>query len=258
MPTDSVSVLVSPFWESVDEQWIGGTLVVLSLLTICSQGLAVARAKSWRMYLASLTFLMLAGLMTASFADSRSPRELQYWIMLPSTLMTLAVLQLLWVGVTVFLSVKEEIAEQKHGVWYWLRQAGIRVVGVLPSPVMLLFLVWMEQNLLMSSTDVRPQVIGLQVSGTLCGLLTVLSILPLLLLKSHQRIGLHLLLGCSLALISMLVPCLTNQLYWESQAVLPDVAKVVPLILAALSLVLIGIFLPKQFFMKIYQRLQKP
>ena len=255
MMTENVSVLISPFWESIDEQWVGGTLVVLSLLMLCSQGLAIARVKSWRMYLVSLTFLMLAGLMTASFADSRSPRELHIWIMLPSTLSTLAVMQLLWIGITVFASVKEEISEQRHGFWYWFRQMGIRLVCVLPSPVLLLFLVWMEQNLLMNSTDVRPQVIGLQVAGVLCGMVTLFSILSLLLMKPHQRIGLHLLLGCFLMLITVLLPCLTSKLYWDSSSQLPDTGTVLPLMLAALLIVLIGVFWPqKSFFLKLFQR----
>lgn len=257
MFSENVSVLVSPFWESVDQQWIGGMLVVLSLMMLCSQGLTIARVKSWRMYLASVTFLMLAGLMTASFADSRSPRELQHWIMASSTLTTLAVLQILWVAMTVFFSVKEEIAERKRGLVYWLKQSVIRLVSVLPSPVLLLFLVWMEQNLLMSSTDVRPQVIGLQTAGVLCGILTAFSVLPFLFLKSHQKIGLHLLLGCFLMLITVLVPCLTTKLYWDSPAALPDSGNVVPLVIVAVLLVLVGIFWPKQFFHKLLQRMQR-
>lgn len=257
MSNESVSILISPFWESVDEQWIGGTLVILSMLMLCSQALIIARMKSWRMYLTSLTFLMLAGFMTASFADSRSPRELQYWIMLPSTLTTLAVLQILWIGITIFLSVKEDISEQKHGVVYRIKQLIIHIICVLPSPVLLLFLVWIVQNILMESTDVRPQMLGLQVAGVLCCVLTVLSLLPLLFLKSHQKIGLHLLLGCFLTLTSVLVPCLTQKLYWESATSLPDAGEFLPLFLAALLLILIGVFWPKQFFLKIYQRIQK-
>ena len=208
----NTSVLLSPFWESVDERWIGGTLLVLAALMLGSQALAVARIKSVRMYLTSITLIVLSAVLVSSFADSHSPRELQYWIMLPQTLGTLAAVQILWIGITVFFSVSEEISEKPRRLLFWSKLLFIRLVTALPSPVFLLFLVWMEQNLLMESSGVRPQVIGLYVGSTVGGILTILAGLMILWFRQHLLIGLHLLVGCVLLTTCAMLPCLTQKL----------------------------------------------
>ena len=242
------SVLLSPFWESVDERWIGGTLLVLAALMLCSQALAVARIKSVRMYLVSVTFTVLAAVLVSSSADSLSPRELQHWIMLPQTLGTLAAMQIFWIGVTVFFSVKEEISEKPRRFLFWSKLLFIRLMTALPSPVFLLFLVWIQQNLLMESSGARPQVVGFQVGIAVTGALTVLAGLMILWLKRHQLIGLHLLVGCILLMTCVLLPCLTQKLTMEAST--PSLNY--PGIFAVSSLcglfVLIGIFIPRKFF----------
>ncbi|MDR1384256.1 MAG: hypothetical protein LBJ67_10525 [Planctomycetaceae bacterium] len=247
MPNDSVSVLLSPFWESVDEQWVGGTLVVLSGLMFFSQALSIARIKSWRMYLGSLTFLILAGLTTVPLADVSSPRELQRWLMLPQTLGTLTVFQILWVCITVFFSVKEEIYGKKKGVRYWCRIFSIRFISILPSPIFLLFLIWIEQNLLMNTTSVKPQTIGLLVAGVCCVLLTFLVVLMMLTLTEYQRLGLHLLLGCLLVTACILLPCLTEKLNWDSSAnITQNRNEIFMLSLLGIVVILIGFFYQKR------------
>ncbi|MDR1959055.1 MAG: hypothetical protein LBQ54_08435 [Planctomycetaceae bacterium] len=245
---DSVSVLVSPFWESVDEQWVGGTLVLLAVLTLFSQAVGIARTKSWRMFFTAIMFSLLAGVMTVPFADSRSPRELQHWLMSPPVLGTLTVLQILWVGITVFLPVREEFAEQRNGVMSKvlsrLRLMTIRLIAAIPSPVSVMFLLWIEQNILMSTAGAKPQIIGLEVAAAICGILTLLTVAAILLFKKYQLLGLHLLTGCLLMTMCVLLPCLTQKLNWESHTVLPGTFESVLLSAGAGILVLIGVFFP--------------
>ena len=247
------SVLLSPFWESVDERWIGGTLLVLSAMMLCSQAIAIARYRSRRMYLVSIMFTMLAAVLVAPLADSHSPRELQRWIMMPQTLTTLATLQILWIGITVFLSVKEsvkaEAAECSHRIWdrivHWCQLLFIRFVMALPAPVFLLFLVWIEQNLLMESNDVRPQIVGLRVGAIICGLLTLWVLLLVFWFKRHQLIGLHLLIGCFLLMTSVLIPCLTQKMNWQATWISTDPWGMTPIAGMFILLILAGIFVPK-------------
>ncbi|MDR1491739.1 MAG: hypothetical protein LBT05_03325 [Planctomycetaceae bacterium] len=247
MPNESVSVLLSPFWESVDEQWVGGTLVVLSGLMFFSQTLSIARIKSWRMYLGSLMFLILAGLTTVPIADASSPRELQRWLMTPQTLGTLTVFQILWVCIAVFLSVKEEVYGKKKGALYWLRIFLIRFISILPSPIFLLFLIWIEQNLLMNSINVKPQTIGIIVAGVCCVLLTLCTVIMILTLTEYQRLGLHLLLGCLLVTACILLPCLTEKLNWDSNAnIAQNRNEILILYSSGIILILIGFFYRKR------------
>jgi len=248
------SVLLSPFWESVDERWIGAALLVLSAMMLCSQGVAIARYKSRRMYLASITFMMLAAVLVAPLADAYSPRELQHWIMMPQTLETLAASQILWIGVTIFFSIKEELTKksmrQAGRIMFYVKLLFIRSVTALPSPIFLLFLVWVEQNLLMTSTVLRPQIVGLRVGGVICGFLTVWTLLLIFWLKPHHLIGLHLLIGCFLLTTSMLLPCLTQKMNWQATTTAVELWMVLPVVCLFVLFTLIGIFVPKKLLIK--------
>ena len=242
------SVLLSPFWESVDERWIGGTLLILAALMLCSQALAIARIKSVRMYLITIMFFMLAAVLVAGVADSYSPRELQRWIMMPQTLATLAAVQIFWIGVTVFFSVKEEISETPRRFMFWSKLLFIRLVTALPSPVFLLFLVWIEQNLLMESSGVRPQVAGLYAGIAVSVVLTVLSGLMILWFRQHQLIGLHLLVGCVLLMTCVLLPCLTQKFYRETSVASLDFSDIFMMLNLCGLFILTGIFVPRKRF----------
>ncbi len=257
--TSNVSVLLSPFWESVDERWIGGSLLILSAMMLCSQALAIARIKSWRMYLTSIMFTMLTAVLVAPLADAHSPRELQRWIMMPQTLGTLAVLQILWIGVTVFLSVQEELkildpaarfAAKTQAVFPVVSKLFIRLITALPSPVFLLFLVWIEQNLLMESSGVRPQIIGFYAGMTTGTVLTILSALMILWFRQHQLIGLHLLVGCILLMMCVLIPCLTQKLYLEANSLSPNFSEMTFVFGLLLIFVLVGVVVPKNLFQR--------
>ncbi len=251
-------VLLSPFWENVDERWIGGTLLVLAAMMLCSQAVAIARYRSRRMYLAAVVLAVLAAVLVAPLADSHSPRELQRWIMMPQTLTTLATLQILWIGITVFFSVKKsvdvEAAEYSFRIWdrgvHWCQLLFVRSVTALPSPVFLLFLVWIEQNLLMESNDLRPQIVGLRVGAVICGVLTLLVLLLIFWFKRHQLIGLHLLVGCFLLMTSALIPCLTQRMNWQATLTSTDPWNLVPVAGLFVLPILAGIFVPKTFLIK--------
>ena len=238
-----LSLLLSPFWENLSEQWIGGTLLLLSVLVIGSQAITLARWKIRSMYLASIVFLLLAGILVAPFADSRSPREFQQWLMQSQTLEMLSVVQILWIIVAVFGSIKIEIDEKKKGMWHHLSFFSIGLVSILPAPVLLLFFLWVEQNILMSTSGIRPETAGIQTAGIVVGVLTLLFIAAVRFLSRYQLLGLHLLVGCILCLICILLPSLSQGMIRNSaNSTMQITSETVFLFCGMFFIVCIGLF----------------
>ena len=239
-------ILLSPFWESVDERWIGTALLTLSVLTLCSQCLSVAIIKSWRMYMASATFAVLAAVIASGYADSFSPRELQRFIMLPQTLSTLAVLQIFWTSITVFGCVKMELNQDCRGFISWCQAAFIRLITVIPSPIFVLFVVWVEQNAMLQSHGVKPQAVGVCVGGAIA-VAQVIVVVPLLLCLDRGRlISLHLLIGCVLLIVGSMLPCLAQKLHMVINSQPLDLRGVMVVTCVLLLFVLFGIFTPSR------------
>lgn len=264
---ESVFILLSPFWENVNEQCVGGTLLLLSGLMICSSALTIARYKSWGMYLSSVALLFLAGMMTVPFADSQSPRQFQHWLMLAPTLATLSVLQILWIGITVFAPIKDELkmelADKKQDAGHSIQFSPIllltrwlpKLLSVLPSPVLLLFLFWLEQNILVSTTEIRPSTAGIQVAGGISAVLTMCVLAAILFFSKHQLIGLHLLVGCLLMFTCVLLPCLTQSLTRNTETILlKNTNATICLLCGGLVLIITGIILPRKKISKILHR----
>jgi hypothetical protein len=250
MTQNFVSVLLSPFWETVDDQWVGWTLLFLAGLMFLSSALSLARYKSWRMYFSSIAFLFLAGILIAPFADSRSPRELQHWLMHPKTLGTLAMLQIIWISVTVFLSVREEIFEPKNRFVFYLKDFVIRLISVFPSPVVLLFFLWIEHNRLISTTELKPQNIGIQVAAAGSILLTIFVLIFFQLRSKFQLVGLHLVIGCLLMILCSLLPCLTQPLSRTNETALSSNFSETIIVLCGMSgLILLGMIPVQKLFL---------
>ena len=246
MVQSSVSLLLSPFWENSSEQWVGGMLLLLSVLVIGSQALTLARRQSRRMYLASIVFLLLAGILVAPFADSRSPREFQQWLMQSQTLEMLSIVQILWTAVAVFGSIKIEIDEKKKGIGHHLRFFSIGLVSILPAPVLLLFFLWVEQNILMSASRIKPETAGIQIAGIVVIVLTLLFIVAVRFLSKYQLLGLHLLVGCILCLTCILLPSLSQGLIRSGiNSTMPITNETVLLFCGMFIIVCIGLFWPK-------------
>ena len=250
-----VSFLSSPYWESVNDLWIGGTLLLLSVLVVCSQALTLARYRSRRMYLVSVAFLLFAGILMVPFADSRSPREFQYWLMQPQTLGTLSVLQILWTCITVFASVQVELDEKKKGMGYLLRNISTRFFSVLPAPAMLLSFLWIEQNLLIATAEIRPKAVGIQTAGMTMIVMTLLFIAAVHFLSKYRLIGLHVLVGCLLCMTCVLLPCLPQGVPQSSvTAALQSSGETLLFACGGVLLILLGAIWPRKSFMKFHRR----
>lgn len=246
MTQNPVSLLSSPFWENINEQWIGGTLLLLALLVVCSQALALARWQSRRMYLVALALLLLAGILLAPFADSRSPREFQRWLLLPQTLGTLSALQILWTAITVFAGVQIELEEKKRGIFHFMKNATVRFLAVAPSPILLLLLFWVEQNILIAETGIKPEIAAIQTAGGVMIVLTVLFIAAVHWLSRYRRIGLQLLVGCVLCMTCALLPCLSQGLSRAEGSFVTQNTGQTVLLLGGMAVVVgVGLFWPR-------------
>ena len=239
-------ILLSPFWESVDQRWIGASLLVLAILTLISQCMSIALVKSWRLFMASIIFAMLTAVLVSGYADSFSSRELQHFIVLPQTLTTLAVLNIVWTAVTVFGGVKMELDQNRRNLVSWCQVGLIRLITVIPSPIFILFIAWLENDLLLQSHDAKPQTVGLYVGGMIV-VAQIAILLPLLLcFKRNLRIGLHLLTGCVLLVTGSLLPCLAQKIHIEANTQPLDMHGVIMVSSISLLFILFGVFTPSR------------
>jgi hypothetical protein len=211
------SIVISPFWQSFDEQWIGATLVALTAMIVLATTISLVRSRSVNMYLITMGLIVLSALLLAPKADSQSPKMFQLWLMSPTTLTSLSILQILMTTFTVFGSIRQEFcSEQRKGrLLHEIRSWLIAVITVIPSPVLLVFIFWIEQNMMITTRQTTPIIIGMQVAAAMVGVLLMLSFI-LSWFGKYQLISLHFFVGLALICSGALLPCLTIKLSFHS------------------------------------------
>ncbi|MDR3109607.1 MAG: hypothetical protein LBU65_07970 [Planctomycetaceae bacterium] len=211
------SIVISPFWQSFDEQWVGATLVALTAMIVLSTTISLLRSRSAALYLMTTGLIVLSALLLAPKADSSSPKMFQLWLMSPSTLTSLSILQILMTTFTVFGSIRQEFcSDQRKGrLLHEIRSWLIAAMTVLPSPVLLVFIFWIEQNMMITTRQTAPSMIGIQVAAAMVGALLMLSFV-LSWLGKYQLIALHFFVGLALICSGALLPCLTIKLSFQS------------------------------------------
>ncbi len=239
------SIVVSPFWQSVDEQWIGATLVAISVMILVSTALFVVRSRSFSMFLIVAGFVFLAAMLLAPVADSRSPKMFQLWLMSPATLSGLSLVQILLSSFTVFGSIRQESCPERAGkLLHEIRGWLIAILAVLPSPVLIVFIFWIEQNMMISTRQTMPTMIGLQVAAVTTVVLAML-VFVFSQLDRFRLISFHFFIGLFLVLTGALLPCLTVKLSFASATdaslYMPNSFGVVLLLLAMVGVVGYGI-----------------
>jgi hypothetical protein len=226
----SISIVISPFWQSFDEQWIGATLVALTVMILLSVAVSLVRVRSVNMTLITTGLIVLAALLLAPKADSQSPKMFQIWLMDPATLTSLSILQILITTISVFGSLRQEFCIERQGkILHEIRSWLIAVVTVLPSPILLVFIFWIEQNMMITTRQTVPIMIGVQVAVTLVIVLAIFSFL-LAWFGKYQLIAIHFFIGLALVCSGALLPCLTIKLSFHSASVSQYTPDVLPLI----------------------------
>ena len=212
------SIVISPFWQSVDEQWIGATLVVVSFACLISTAVFTARYRHAGFFLIASGFVFLAALILAPMADARSPRLFQLWLMSPQTLTGLSLVQILLTILSVFGSVRQEVNRRYSARFlYKLRGWAVAGLAVLPSPVLLVCMFWVEQNMMISTREEMPVVIGLKVAVCATAIIA-LSAFVVSWLDRYRLLSLHVFTGLFLLLSGALLPCLTVKLSMEAES----------------------------------------
>ena len=215
MNYSATSLVISPFWQSVDEQWIGATLMALAAMILLSTTISLLRARSINMFLITVGLYVLSAMLLAPLADSQSPKMFQLWLMSPTTLTTLSMLQIIITVITVFGSIRQEAHRERagrrlHEIRSWL----IALVTVIPSPILLVFFFWIEQNMMIATRQGSPTMIGLQVAGVTVALVAMLMFI-LSWLHKYRLIALQMLLGLFLVTAAALLPSLTTKLSFQ-------------------------------------------
>jgi hypothetical protein len=228
------SIVISPFWQSFDEQWIGATLVALTAMILISTAISLVRARSVNMTLITVGLIVLSALLLAPKADSQSPKMFQIWLMDPATLTGLSIFQILMTTITVFGSLRQEFCSERRGkMLHEIRSWFIAIVTVLPSPILLVFIFWIEQNMMITTRQTVPIMIGVQVAVALAAVLAMFAFL-LSWFGKYQLIAIHFFVGFALVCSGALLPCLTIKLSFHSASVsqyTPDILSLIIVLL---------------------------
>jgi hypothetical protein len=204
--------IISPFWQSMDEQWVGAMLVVLTVMILISSAISLVRSRNLNMFLLTTGFIVIASALLAPKADSQSPKMFQLWLMSPTILSGLSITQIIITTITVFGSIRQEFCESRKGkILHEIRSWIIAIVNVLPSPILLVFIFWVEQNIMISTRQTAPIYIGLQV-GIIVTIILLMIAFIVAWFKKYQLMALHFFVGFFLICSGALLPCMTTKL----------------------------------------------
>ncbi|MDR1964424.1 MAG: hypothetical protein LBQ50_11640, partial [Planctomycetaceae bacterium] len=234
---------------SFDEQWVGATLVALTVLILLSTTISLVRARSVNRTLITVGLIVLAALLLAPKADSQSPKMFQIWLMDPATLTSLSILQILLTTMTVFGSIRQEFCAERQGkMLHEIRSWIIAVMAVLPSPVLLVFIFWIEQNMMIATRQTTPIMIGVQVAVVLVAVLAMLAFI-LAWFGKYQLITIHFFIGFALVCSGALLPCLTIKLSFHSTSAsqyMPDILGLTIVLILMAATVACGFYRAKK------------
>lgn len=236
------SIVISPFWQGVDQQWIGATLIVLAVMSLLSTSLFLVRSRSVSVYLVAMGLVVLSALLLAPKADSLSPKMFQLWLMSPETLTSLSILQILMTALAVFGSIRQESCPERKGRFlHELRSWLIAAVAVLPQPILLVFIFWVEQNMMIETRQEAPVMIGAQVAVAVVATIGMLSFI-LSWFGRYFRVALHCLIGFFMVTSGALLPCLTIKLSFQANGarLAPDFLSVSVVFIALLVMFIVG------------------
>jgi hypothetical protein len=227
----------------MDEQWVGSMLVVLTVMILVSSAISLVRARSINMFLVMIGFIMTASVLFAPKADSLSPKMFQLWLMSPAVLSGLSIIQIMMTTLTVFGSIRQEFCESRKGkLLHEMRSWIIAAVNVLPSPVLLVFIFWVEQNIMISTRQTAPINIGFQVGIVVTIILLMIAFLVSW-FKKYQLIALHFFVGFFLICSGALLPCMTAKLSLTTATnnpYSPNILSILAILTVMIAIFLIG------------------
>ncbi|MDR2346010.1 MAG: hypothetical protein LBE18_08080 [Planctomycetaceae bacterium] len=235
--------IVSPFWQSMDEQWIGSMLVALTAMILVSSAISLVRMRSVNMFLLTISFILILSILLAPKADSQSPKMFQLWLMSPAVLNGLSIIQIIMTVITVFGSIRQEFCESRKGkLLHEIRSWIIAIVNVLPSPILLVFIFWVEQNIMISTRQTAPINIGLQV-GIIVTVILLMIAFIISRFRKYQLIALHFFVGFFLVCSGALLPCMTTKLSLNAIAdnsYSPDILPITAIVIVMITIFLTG------------------
>jgi hypothetical protein len=201
------------------------------------------------MTLITIGLIVLSALLLAPKADSQSPKMFQIWLMNPATLTSLSILQILMTTITVFGSLRQEFCSERQGKFlHEIRSWFIAIVTVLPSPILLVFIFWIEQNMMIATRQTVPIMIGVQVAVTLTAVLAMFTFL-LSWFGKYQLIAIHFFIGFALVCSGALLPCLTIKLSFHSASVsqyTPDIWSLIIVLILMAAIFAYGFYRSKK------------
>jgi hypothetical protein len=228
----------------MDEQWVGAMLVVLTVMILISSAISIARVRSINMFCVMVGLIMIASVLFAPKADSLSPKMFQLWLMSPSVLNSLSIIQIMITTLTVFGSIRQEFCESRKGkILHEIRSWTIAAVNVLPSPVLLVFIFWVEQNVMISTRQTAPINIGFQV-GIVVTIILLMMVFIVSWFRKHQLIALHFFVGFFLICSGALLPCVTAKLSLNATAnssYSPNILSILAILIFMIAIFLAGI-----------------
>lgn len=211
-------------------------------MILLSTALFTARYRSFLFWALSSGLIVLAAMLLAPKADALSPKMFQLWLMSPEVLTGLSLAQILISSIAIFGSLRQEFCPERSGrLMHEIRSWLVVSVAVLPSPVLVVFLFRVEQNMMIATRQTAPALLGLRIALVLVAILALASLI-LCFWKRYRLFTLHFFTGVFLVLSGALLPCLTAKLSFSTMEKAVDPVTAIPLFALALAVVAVGVF----------------
>ena len=180
----------------------GPLVIVLATIALLHSAVALGRTRQWYLLPVVFGLTALAGFLLNPMADSSTLHDLKARFTSYETLTLLCVVQFLLVSVSGWLGLRMDGGRDVERSSLWLS-----VLSVLPTPILLIGMLLMEQIALSGSVDARPEAVGRAVGFGMAALVTVASGTAMCLPARWMSVP-HGVLSVAMILLCMFIPFL--------------------------------------------------
>lgn len=195
--------MLTAFWQSCEymvRHPSGLFALVLGGVALLQAVLGLGRSRQWYMLPVLFGLLALTGFLLNPFADSHAPQDLRAFVTSREALSWLAIGQFLLTcgSLALGLRMTDQQHDGHHAVW-------LSVLQSVPQPLLVVAMLLWEQACLMTSSNARPDAVGLRVGFAVATVAAFAGLLALALPDRWLRLP-HSLLSLALLGACMLVP----------------------------------------------------
>lgn len=201
-----MSHFLSLLGELLGRDTAGSLVFVLATIAVLHSAVALGRTRQWYLLPVVFGLTALAGFLLNPMADSSTLHDLKARFTSYETLTLLCVVQFLLVSVSAWLGLRIDGGREVDRSSVWLS-----VLSVIPTPILLICMLLMEQVALSGSIDARPEAVGRAIGFGVAAMVTVASGAAMRLPSRWLSVP-HCVLSVAMILLCMFIPFLQDPL----------------------------------------------